>query len=222
MTEGSKIRVLLTDDHPVVRKGIAQVFETSGDIEVVGEAETGEEALFLCGKLNPDVVIMDVKMDGLGGVETTRLISRHHAAVAVIGLSTFPQQDIVSAMEEAGASGYLLKDVSADELTQAVRRVRAGEKVFSENLRTRQNIETDRLQSGARSTETYKIGDQQKRVLVLMTKGLTNAEIAEQLGVSTPTARYHVSAILKKLDVSNRSEAVAIAMRERLVSEADL
>lgn len=223
MTERSVIRVLLADDHPIVRQGLAQVLGGADDIDVVGQAETGEEALFLCGKLAPDVVVMDVKMDGLGGIEATRLIHQHHAGIAVIGLSTFPQQDIVSAMKEAGASGYILKDISADELVGAIRRVKAGEAVFSSNLEARQKLDGDLTAPRVpKSDQDFELGTQQKRVLLLMTKGLTNGEIADHVGISLPTARYHVSAILKKLDVSNRAEAVALAMREGIVSEEDL
>lgn len=214
MQQNPKIRILLADDHMVVRKGLIHVLGSAADIEIIAEAESGEEALFLCQKHKPDIVVMDVQMDGLGGIEATRLLIRHHSAVRVIGLSTFADPKVVSEMIAAGARGYLLKDISADELAAAVRAVYNGQTIVSEGVTT--SDEPDRGQI------LLDMGKQQRRVLALLTKGLTNPEIAEYLGVSMPTARYHVTAIFQKLDVSNRAEAVAVAVRKGLVSEDDL
>lgn len=215
------IRVLLVDDHLVVRKGLVHVLNAVRHIEVVGEAENGEEALYLGQKLKPDVIVMDVKMEGMGGVEATKLIAEHHPNSRILALSTFAQPDIVGAMMEAGAKGYLLKDVSAAELSEAIVRVYQGEvlkpgtpsKNISVQLEPTEEIDFADIHTG--------LGEQQKKVLALMTKGFTNPEIAEKLDISTTTARYHVSAILRKLDVSNRSEAVAVAIRSNLVDADD-
>lgn len=215
------IRIILADDHMVVRKGLRHVLESDPGLVVVDEAESGEAVLYLCQKHKPDVVLMDVQMEGLGGIEATRLLVLHHPAVRVIGLSTFADPKVVNDMMSAGACGYLLKDVSAPELVEAIRKVKAGETVFSLTLPTSPG-EPEADSPAAECVDTVvMMGAQQKRVLALLTKGLTNPEIASHMGVSLPTARYHVSAILQKLEVSNRVEAVALAIRLGLISEGD-
>ena len=221
MPSGNPIRILLADDHMVVRKGVRHVLETEPNLQIIAEAESGEEALYLCKKHKPDIVLMDVQMDGLSGIEATRLLLQHHPEVRVIGLSTFADPKVVSEMMAAGAKGYLLKDVSAIELAEAIQCVHRGEIAFSLSLPNSASDTADRT-SDCEATETVvTMGLQQRRVLALMTKGLTNPEIADHLGVSLPTARYHVSAILQKLDVSNRVEAVAMAVRMALIADDD-
>jgi DNA-binding NarL/FixJ family response regulator len=216
------VRLLLVDDHLVVRKGLVHVLGTEADIEIVGEASSGEEALYLSQQLKPDVILMDIKMEGMGGIDTTRMIVQHHGSAKVIGLSTFASDDIISDMKDAGASGYLLKDVSAGSLTDTILRIHGGEKIFPHNAPAVSAEPEISVAVPVHSGQLGELGSQQRRVLALMTKGLTNPEIAEQLGISTPTARYHVSAILRKLDVSNRSEAVALAIQTNLVSSVDI
>ncbi|MCY0095129.1 response regulator [Hoeflea ulvae] len=221
MPPGEDIRILLVDDHMVVRKGLLHVLDTVDGFSVVAEAENGEEALYLCQKLKPDVVIMDVKMEGVGGIEATRLIARHHPATRIIGLSTFASKDVAADMLAAGAHGYLLKDVSATELVHSVRLIHKGETLPLPELGTQSEVIPAVPQIHDRSEPSVKMGEQQHKVLALMTKGFTNPEIASYLGMSQPTARYHVSAILQKLDVSNRSEAVALAIRTGLIDADD-
>lgn len=222
MTITEPIKVLLADDHPVVRQGLIQVLQVSEKIEIVGEAGNGEDAIRLCRERKPDIIIIDIQMDGMGGIEATGIIRRQNPDVVIVGLSTFPQAEVVNAMMTAGANGYLLKDISSDELIEALLRLNAGETVFSPDLEKR-GSESISVSGIAKVTPSdFNLGPQQKRVLMLMTKGLTNPEIAEHLGISTPTARYHVSAILQKLDVSNRAEAVALAARDGLVNESDI
>ena len=219
MVKSEDIRMLLVDDHMMVRKGIVYVLSSVTGFEIVGEAENGERALYLTGKLNPDVILMDVKMDGLGGIETTRLISHYHPDIPIIGVTSFHTPRIVKQMMEAGACGYVLKEVSASDLIDTIRRVHAGEKRFPESLlaepgdRGSIDEEAEAFSEDQSINALHNLGDQQKRVLALMAKGLTNPEIASQLNISQSTARYHVSAILHKLDVSNRAEAVALAVR---------
>ncbi|WP_166418141.1 response regulator transcription factor [Cochlodiniinecator piscidefendens] len=215
------IRILLADDHMVVRKGLHHVLATAPDLEVIDEAESGEEALYLCQKHKPDVLLMDVQMDGLGGIEATRLVLQHHPAVRVIGLSTFADPGVVSDMMSAGAKGYLLKDVSANELADAIRRIHVGEIVLSSAVPYPASGVEKTVADSSITETVMAMGVQQKRVLALLTKGLTNPEIAAHMKVSLPTARYHVSAILQKLDVSNRVEVVAMAIRLGLISEDD-
>ena len=222
MTKQIMIKLLLTDDHPIVRKGLIHVLEQSARIEVIGEAESGEEALFLCQKLAPDVVVMDVQMKGIGGIEATRILRQQHPDLIIIGLSTFPQTDIATKMMNAGANGYLLKDISSAELISSIQQIFAGDKIVSDDLVATSLGPNPSSHDSMPDGVSYALGRQQKKVLMLMTKGLTNPEIAEHLGVSMSTARYHVSAVLQKLDVSNRSEAVALAMRHRLVDESDI
>ena len=215
------IRILLVDDHMVVRRGIMHVLSEVSDFSTIGEAENGEEALFLSTKLKPDIVLMDVQMSGMGGIEATRMIVQHHSSARVIGLSTFANRESVSGMIEAGACGYLLKNISADELTDAIRRVHGGEIIIPTELPENRVREPEIADIGDDLGQADTLGIQQKKVLRLMTKGFTNPEIAEHLGISSPTARYHVSAILRKLDVSNRSEAVALAIRLNLIDADD-
>ncbi len=210
------IRILLVDDHMVVRKGIVLILDDVADMSVVGEADSGEMAIERFCELRPEIVLMDIKMTGMGGIETTRAIRNIDPSARVIGLSTFADPDVASALLDAGGRAYLLKDISASDLTNAIRRVYGGEVILPEELMRPQNA------SGSDGNEEPVFGDQQKRVLNLMTKGFTNPEIAEMLGLSHPTARYHVSAILRKLDVSNRSEAVAIAIRLGLTNAEDI
>lgn len=222
MTKNNVISVLLVDDHMVVRKGLGLVLDTSDEFEIIGEASSGEEALHLCNKLNPEIVLMDAKMKGIGGTEAAKLITEHRPSTKVIGLSTFANQEIVSGMFHAGVRGYLLKDISANDLISAMRRVHVGEIVRPEEYSDMPEMMNSPTGAGQISEDTPVIGEQQKRVLALMTKGLTNPEIAVQMDVSISTIRYHVSAILRKLDVSNRSEAVALAVRLQLTSQDDL
>lgn len=210
-----QIRVLLVDDHMVVRAGLAQVLGAIEGFTVVGQAESGEEALFLCQRHHPNVVLMDVRMQGMGGISATEAICKHHPDVRVIALSTFADSETVAQMLAAGASGFLPKTVSAEELADAICRVNEGERVVGETMAPPQPA------PDAAEVAEVMLSGQQRRVLALMTKGYTNGEIASYLGISLPTARFHVSAILLKLGVSNRAEAAALAVRNRLVGEAD-
>lgn len=212
------ISVILCDDHMVVRTGLAQLISSFPSISVIGQAENGEEALFLCQKHKPDIVIMDVKMDGMGGIAATRAIRDHHPDVFVMALSTFPNPEAVKDMMDAGAHAFLIKNILAHDLEQAIQKVYAGEVIISPDIDL---AKSKTASQDSPDNETFNFGAQQKKVLALMTKGFTNPEIAEHLGISTPTARYHVSAILQKLDVSNRAEATAYAIRNGLIEEKD-
>lgn len=213
------IRLLLVDDHMVVRAGLVQVLGAVPDIEIVGAVASGEEALVLCQQLRPDVVLMDVRMAGIGGVGTAEVIARYHPGIRILALSTFTDEATVAAMTRAGAVGFLPKTVSGEELAEAIRAVHAGRPLASPDAG---HAKMDHAGGPAAANgETPMLGQQQRRVLALLTKGYTNTEIAGYLGISMPTARYHVSAILLKLGVSNRAEAAALAVREGLVGQAD-
>ncbi|WP_322514155.1 response regulator transcription factor [Rhodopseudomonas palustris] len=213
----TSIRLLLADDHPVVRAGLRHVLGTISGLSVVAEAESGEEALYLCAKHRPDIVIMDVKMAGIGGTSATRAICQtYHPGTRVLGLTTEADMTTVSQMIDAGASGLLLKTCTVNELETAIRDVLAGRIVLDPLLQKG----APRARTAAAESEIT-LGSQQKKVLALLVKGFTNSEIAERLGISLPTARYHVSAILVKLGASNRAEAAGLAVRLNIVGADD-
>lgn len=212
------VRILLVDDHMLVRAGLAQVIGSVPGFTVVAEAETGEEALLLCQRLRPDVVLMDVRMPGLGGIAATEALCKLHPQVAVIALSTFADAETVARMLAAGARGFLSKSVSAHDLRQAIRKVHGGESVVDAGC-PRQAA--SHVEPTPPREEHLELSTQQRRVLALLSKGCTNPEIARYLCISVPTARYHVSAVLLKLGVSNRAEAAAMAIRNRLVNHSD-
>ncbi|WP_109807331.1 response regulator [Sphingosinithalassobacter portus] len=214
-----RIRLLVVDDHMLVRSGVINALGASPDIEIVGEADNGEEGLYLCSKANPDVVLMDVHMAGMGGCAVAKAISEHYPQVAVIALTVANDQATMREMVAAGAKGFLPKSVTKDELIAAIRRVHAGEAVI--DALPDMTAEEPSRETHATAAPTNRLATQQRRVLALMTKGFTNSEIAEYLSISVPTARYHVSAVLAKLGASNRAEAVATAVRESLISQSD-
>jgi NarL family two-component system response regulator LiaR len=213
MSESSLIRVLLVDDHAVVRSGLGAFLLAFDDLELVGEAGSGEEAVWLCERVRPDVVLMDLVMPGMDGAQATRAIRERCPAIQVIALTSFKEQDLVEGAMEAGAIGYLLKNVSADELARAIREAHAGRPTLAP--------EAAQVLIQARR-EPPKVGfdltEREREVLVLLVEGLNNLEVADRLVVSRSTVKYHVSNILSKLGVSSRTEAVAIAMREGLVT----
>ena len=220
MRNKDTIKVLVADDHVVVRKGLIFVLDTVDEIEVVGEAESGEEATYLNRKLKPDIILMDIKMAGMDGVEATQVIMRHDGSAKIIGLSTFITNVAIDAMRKAGAYAFLEKNISGSDLADAIYKVNAGEYVFPQM--TIEPFDTVLSADSEQEELSEFLGEQQKKVLLLMTKGFTNPEIAVQLGISISTARYHVSAIFRKLQVSTRSEAVAFAVQHNLVDEKAL
>lgn len=209
-----KIRVLIVDDHAVVRSGLATFLMACDDMELVGEAAGGEQALRLCERARPDVVLMDLMMPGMDGATATRLIRQRCPDIQVVALTSFKEQELVQGALQAGAIGYLLKDISADELASAIRAAYAGKPTLAaeaaQALIRAALGPADRL--GADLTE------REREVLALMVEGLNNKEIAERLVVSVSTAKFHVSSILSKLGAATRTEAVALALQHKLVS----
>ncbi len=213
MTTSPPIRVLLVDDHTMVRRGLATFLKVYDDLQLVGEAATGEAAIQLCGRLLPDVVLMDLALPGMDGVEATRAIRRQFPTVQVIALTSFNEEGMVQNVLRAGAISYLLKDVSAEELVRAIRAAHTGRSTLSPAAaQTLIHSTTQRAALGHDLTE------RERAVLALMVTGLNNTEIAAELGVSPSTIKSHVSHILAKLGVSSRTEAVAIAVRHHLVA----
>jgi NarL family two-component system response regulator LiaR len=208
------IRVIVVDDHMVVRKGLRHVIAFFPGIVVVAEADSGEEALCLCQQLQPDVVLMDVKMEGMGGIAATQAIRHCCPQIRVIALSTFQDTALVTQMLQAQANGYLLKNTAADDMEQAIHSVHAGETVLSPAI-----AKALAAEKSASSNTDAKLSAQQRKVLGLLVQGFSNTEIAGKLNISQPTARYHVSAILLKLGVATRVEAAAQAIKQHLLDD---
>jgi len=210
--ETNKIRVMVVDDHKVVRGGLSDFLFAYDDLELVGEASSGENAILICPEVNPDVILMDLVMDGIDGAEATRAIRASHPHIQVIVLTSFKDDELVQNAIRAGAIGYLLKNVSAAELAEAIRNAHAG----------RPTLSPEAAQALIDVTKSPKqIGDdltpRQNEVLQLMIEGCSNADIGERLSISPATVKHHVRAVLEKLEASNRSEAVAIAIRNDLM-----
>jgi DNA-binding NarL/FixJ family response regulator len=213
----TRIRVLIVDDQPLMRAGFKSVLEASREIEVVGEAGTGEQALEHARRLDPDVVLMDVRMPGMDGIEATRLMPRQKVLI----LTTFGLDEYIVDALRAGASGFLLKDAPVDELLAAVRAVAAGDAQLSPAVTRRLLDQVARRLPAAVAREDDALADltaREQEVLRLIATGLSNAEIAEALVVSEPTVKTHVSKVLQKLGLRDRVQAVIYAYENGLVA----
>ena len=212
-SSSTRIRVLVVDDHTMVRRGLATFLKVFDDLVMVGEAASGQEAIQLCDKLQPDVVLMDMVMPDMDGATATRLIRKQSSQVQVLALTSFKEEILVQSALQAGAIGYLLKDVSADELAQAIRAAHAGRSTLSpEAAQALVHATSQPPAPGIDLTE------RELEVLALMVDGLNNTQIAAKLTVSPSTVKSHVSSILAKLGVASRTEAVSLALRNRLVA----
>ncbi len=209
-----KIRILLADDHVVVREGTRQLLEREPDLVVVGEAGDGEEAVRLAGELNPDIIIMDVAMPKLSGIEATKLIKHRQPSVAVIVLTGYDSEEYLFGLLDSGAAGYLLKDISGDELVRAIRAVHAGEPVLHpsaiKKLVTRYKTQ---ITPPVETPSTEPLTEREKEVLNLAAKGQSNKEIGEALLISVRTVQAHMRSIFNKLGVGSRSEAVVHGLK---------
>lgn len=212
MTSQDSIRVLLVDDHNVVRSGLAAFLLAFDDLELVGEAKHGKEAVQKVKSLSPDVVLMDLMMPEMDGAEATEAIKADHPDVQVIALTSFKEKDLVQRAMQAGAIGYLLKNVGADELAEAVRKASQGEPTLAPEA-AQALIESTRKPK----TQVEELTPREMEVLQLMGEGLTNPEIAEKLVISNSTVKFHVSSILGKLNAASRTEAVAYAFKNDLI-----
>ncbi len=213
------IRILLADDQALVRGGFRVILESEPDLEVVGEAEDGEQAARLAASLSPDVVLMDVRMPGTDGIEATRRLLGRERPPRVLILTTFDHDEYLYDAMRAGASGFLLKSVSPPHLVHAVRTVAAGDALLDPTL-TRRLLDdfTTRPAPGARSPERLAtLTDRELSVLRLVARGLSNGEIARELFLSAATVKTHVSSILAKLDLHDRVQAVVAAYETGLV-----
>lgn len=208
----SPLRVMLVDDHPLYREGLAVALTSMPDVEVVGEAGDGESALHLAAEAAPDVVLMDLHLPGISGVETTRRLMDSYPDVAVLVLTMLDGDDSVFAAMRAGARGYLLKGADRVEIARALAAVAAGEVAFSAHVARRVLAFFSRGSGGRQALSPFPdLTDREREVLDLVARGLTNSAIAERLVVSEKTVRNHVSNVFAKLQVTRRSEAVARA-----------
>ena len=213
MTQSESIRVLLVDDHAVVRSGLGAVLLAFEDLDLVGEAGNGEEAVQLCEQFQPDVVLMDLVMPGMDGAAATRIIRERWPQIRVIALTSFKEKELVEGALKAGAMSYLLKNVSAEELVTAIRDAIAGQPRLSPEA-------AQVLIHGVQepSTADYTLTNREREILALMVEGLSNKEIGERLTVSVSTIKFHISNVLSKLGVSSRTEAVSLALKQNLVT----
>lgn len=206
------IRLVIIDDHTMVRRGLATILKVFDDLQLVGEAETGEAAVQLCAEVLPDVILMDMSLPGMDGASATRAIREKFPQMQVIVLTSFKDGKLIKQALEAGAIGYLLKDVSADDLVQAIRSAHAGRATLSPEA-AQSLVETTNLPPAPGLDLT----ERELEVLTLMIEGLNNVQIAGRLTVSPSTIKSHVSNILSKLGVASRTEAVALALRNQIV-----
>ncbi len=215
------IRVLLADDHALVREGTRRLLEAESDVEVVAEAANGEEAIEAAHRLHPDLAIVDIAMPGIGGIEATRAIKADCPETAVLILSAYDDEPYLIALLEAGAAGFLLKNVHGQELINAVRAVARGEAVLQPSLaeKVMRRLSERPQISTRRATEL--LSEREFDVLKLAARGLPNKEIARRMGLSIRTIHSHLANIFTKLQVGSRTEAVLLALRQGLISLQD-
>lgn len=210
-----RIRIVLAEDHAVVRQGTRQLLEQHQDLEVVGEAANGEEAVALVEQFRPDVAIIDIAMPVMNGIETTRQIKTRWPTTAVLILTAYDDDQYVFALLEAGAAGYLLKDVLADELVRAVRAVHAGEPALHPAVTRKLLARVAGVsQAPSQGKAEEPLSEREREVLTLAARGMSNLRIAEELYVSPRTVQAHLTHIFAKLGVGSRIEAVMAALRQ--------
>lgn len=213
------IRLMIVDDHAVLRDGLKTILESELDIEVVGEADSGDVALQLLGTVEPDVVLTDINMQGMNGIEVTKAIKHQHPDIRVLILTMHSHEEYLMAAIKEGADGYLLKDAPSDQVIEAVRTVYRGESVIHPSL-TKKLMNYHQQQLQVEKTESA-LTERERDVLICLVEGLTNKEIGERLFVSEKTVKIHVSNIFKKLNVKSRSQVVIHAVQHRLVPFPD-
>ena len=211
--ESEVIRVLVVDDHALHRDGTRQILEAHPDLEVVGDAASGEVALALVNQLHPDVVLLDIRLPGMNGIEVARQLTRDHPAVRVLMVSAYDEDEYVRGALEAGAAGYLRKTAPGKELVQAVRAVAGGASVLQSGLAARLLISSRQPEQGPDD-----LSERELAVLRLLAEGLHNREVAAQLGISSRTVDRHCDNIYAKLGVGSRTEAVVRAISTKLLT----
>ncbi len=215
------IRIMIVDDHEVVRSGLKAILEPEDDLEVVGEASSGSEAVEKVARLDPSLVLMDVRMEEMSGIEACRLIKSSHPQVNVLMLTSFGEEEAVMASIMAGASAYLLKNVGRSELIRAIRGVAGGQNLLDPAVTKRVMERLAQLTVKDEEREVAGLSGQEKEVLALVARGSTSKEIAGKLVISEHTARNHLSRILDKLGLTRRSEAAVFAAEHGLLDKND-
>lgn len=215
------MRIVLADDHWLMREGTRVILEQCSDMEVVGEAEDGEEALELIGRLKPDVAIIDIRMPKMNGIEVVQRMKETSPSTAALMLTAYDDDDYILALMEAGALGYLMKTTRTSELIDAVRRVRHGEPVLDSVIARRVAQLWAKQHGPADEGHSDQLSPREMTVLELATRGLRNRVIAEELSISVRTVEGHFRGILAKLGVTSRVEAVLYALSHNLVTLAD-
>jgi NarL family two-component system response regulator LiaR len=213
MKINKRIRVMIVDDHSVVRSGLGAFLMAVNDLELVGEASSGEEALKKAPELQPDVILMDLKMPGMGGVAAIRALRHDEPKIKIIALTSYIDDGLVQGALQAGANGYLMKNVQADELANAIRSAAVG----------RMALSPEASKALSESSEfpvipAEDLADRERDVLRLLIEGMSNNEIAERLIISPSTVKYHIGNIYTKLGVDSRAAAVSIAIQRQLVT----
>ena len=206
------IKVLIVDDHSLVRNGIKTILGIYDDIEVIGEAENGKEALEICGKCLPDVVLMDLIMPEINGIEATKKILESWPTIKVVTLTSFVDKKLIEDSLKAGAIGYVLKNISGENLVATIRDAEKGKSTLSSEA-------SDFLISNIKKPAfvEYQLTNQEKNILGCLVEGLSNKNIAQKLVLSLSTVKFHVSNILNKLGASSRAEVISIAIKNKLV-----
>ena len=212
MKADKKIRVMIVDDHSVVRSGLGAFLMVNNDLELVGEASSGEEALEKASELQPDVILMDLKMPGMGGVAAIRALKREEPKIRIIALTSYIDDSLVQGALQAGANGYVMKNVQADDLANAIRSAAVGRMTLSPEASKALSEASDYPIIPAED-----LTDRERDVLKLLIDGLSNNEIAEKLIISASTVKYHIGNIYTKLGVDNRAAAVSIAIQRQLI-----
>ena len=206
------INVMIVDDHPLFRHGLRTVLEAYDDMHLIGEAENGREALEMCEKSQPDVILMDILMPVLDGAKTTSSLLKKWPEIKVIALTSFKDKDLIEDVLKAGAFSYILKNVPSNKLIEIIRDAHTGKPTLSSEAT---QIMISELRSP--SSKKFKLTNREKEILALLVEGLTNKGIAKRLTLSNPTVHFHVSNILNKLGVSKRTEAIYLALKQKLV-----
>jgi NarL family two-component system response regulator LiaR len=212
MNTAQPIRVMIVDDHAMVRKGLTAFLKNEPTLELVGEARDGREAIECCEQLHPDVILMDLIMPELGGVAATRAIHQRWPNVQVIALTSFQEKELVQDALQAGAIGYLLKNVSGEELSEAIRQAYVGRPTLAPEA-----VQALIQPPSEAESMAADLTRREQEVLALLVKGMSNPEIAAHLVISRSTVKVHISSILSKLGVASRAEAISLAINNRIV-----